>query len=191
MACLSQQAGRCAVEYFCRIPGESCHTPGESVNDLFVSLGRPSRPATERRLSADGRRGHARIPDCTRGGKAKTAATLSGRRAFQELAAQTGTYEAGLALGLPAPEAIRLVIQPTAGEALMPGIDQTRTVGLVTLPGAFIGVLLGGGTPVDAGAAQVLVLLGLLAAQSLTSAALLGLITRGSLARRDLLSIPR
>jgi putative ABC transport system permease protein len=124
-------------------------------------------------------------------GGSMTAATLSGRRAFQELAAQTGTYEAGLALGLPAPEAIRLVIQPTAGEALMPGIDQTRTVGLVTLPGAFVGVLLGGGSPVDAGAAQVLVLLGLLAAQSLTSAALLGLIMRGSLARRDLLSIPR
>ena len=124
-------------------------------------------------------------------GGSMTAATLSGRRAFQELAAQTRTYEAGLALGLPAPEAIRLVIQPTSGEALMPGIDQTRTVGLVTLPGAFIGVLLGGGSPIDAGAAQVLVLLGLLAAQSFTSAALVGLVARGSLARSDLLSIPR
>lgn len=53
-------------------------------------------------------------------------------------------------------------------EALLPGLDQTCTVGLVTLPGAFVGVLLGGGTPVQAGAAQVLVLFGLLATQTLT-----------------------
>jgi putative ABC transport system permease protein len=39
---------------------------------------------------------------------------------------------------------------------------------LVTLPGAFVGVLLGGGTPIQAGAAQVLVLLGLLAAETVT-----------------------
>ena len=122
-------------------------------------------------------------------GGAMVAATLTGRRAFQELATQTGTYEAGLAVGLPAPEAIRLVVQRTAREALMPGIDQTRTVGLVTLPGAFVGVLLGGGTAVEAGAAQVLVLVGLLAAQSVTAAALLGLVAHGWLTHRDLSSL--
>jgi putative ABC transport system permease protein len=47
-------------------------------------------------------------------------------------------------------------------------MDQTRTVGLVTLPGAFVGVLLGGGSPVQAGAAQIIVLVGLLATQSIT-----------------------
>jgi putative ABC transport system permease protein len=124
-------------------------------------------------------------------GGSMTAATLSGRRAFQELAAQTGTYEAGLALGLPAAEAIQLVVQPTSREALTPGIDQTRTVGLVTLPGAFVGVLLGGGTAVEAGAAQVLVLVGLLAAQSITAAVLLGLVARGRLVRMDLRSLAR
>jgi putative ABC transport system permease protein len=41
-------------------------------------------------------------------------------------------------------------------------------VGLVTLPGAFVGVLLAGGTPIQAGAAQILVLLGLLAAETVT-----------------------
>jgi putative ABC transport system permease protein len=35
-------------------------------------------------------------------------------------------------------------------------------VGLVTLPGAYVGVLLGGGSPAAAGAAQLLVLIGLL-----------------------------
>ena len=50
----------------------------------------------------------------------------------------------------------------------MPALDQTRTVGLVTLPGAFVGVLLGGGTAIQAGAVQVLVLTGLLAAETVT-----------------------
>ena len=109
-------------------------------------------------------------------GNAMTAATLSGRRAFAELQAQHGAYEAALALGLQEHEAAQLVIQPSAKEALVPGLDQTRTVGLVTLPGAFVGVLLGGGSPLEAGAAQVLVLIGLLAAQAVTAATTLQLI---------------
>jgi putative ABC transport system permease protein len=124
-------------------------------------------------------------------GGSMVAATLSGRRAFQELATQTGTYEAGLAIGLPPPDAIRLVIQRTAREALMPGIDQTRTVGLVTLPGAYVGVILGGGSAAEAGAAQVLVLVGLLAAQSVTAAVVLGLVAQGRLVCDDLASLAR
>jgi putative ABC transport system permease protein len=119
-------------------------------------------------------------------GGTMTAATLSGRRAFAELADHIGLYEAGLALGLPSPDAASLVIQPTAREALTPGLDQTRTVGLVTLPGAFVGVLLGGGSATDAAAAQLLVLLGLLAAQAITTATLVRLIASGRVVRGDL-----
>lgn len=50
-----------------------------------------------------------------------------------------------------------------------PAMDQTRTVGLVTLPGAFVGVLSGSGDPAQAAAAQVLVLIGLLAAEGVRS----------------------
>jgi putative ABC transport system permease protein len=119
-------------------------------------------------------------------GNTMTAATLTGRRAFDEIEGRHGSYEAGLALGLTSPEAAYEVVQPTAREALTPGLDQTRTVGLVTLPGAFIGVLLGGGTPLEAGAAQVLVLIGLMAAQALTAAVLLRLVARARLVRTDL-----
>jgi putative ABC transport system permease protein len=122
-------------------------------------------------------------------GGAMTASTLTGRRAFDELAAHHGSYEAALALGLPSPRAAHVVIQPTAREALTPGLDQTRTVGLVTLPGAFVGVLLGGGTALEAGAAQVLVLIGLLAAQAITTASLLRLIATGRVVRGDLRAI--
>jgi len=101
-------------------------------------------------------------------GNAMTAHTLTGRRLFDDLRAAQGTYDAGLSIGLLRSQAIGLITAPTAAEALVPALDQTRTVGLVTLPGAFIGVLLGGGTPLQAGAAQVLVLVGVLAAQSIT-----------------------
>jgi putative ABC transport system permease protein len=121
-------------------------------------------------------------------GNMMTAATLTGRRAYDELAGAFGTYEAGLAIGLPSPAAAFEVIRPTAREALTPGLDQTRTVGLVTLPGAFIGVLLGGGTPLEAGSAQVLVLFGLMAGQAITSAVLLRLVAGAFVVRRDLLA---
>ncbi len=122
-------------------------------------------------------------------GDAMTAASLTGRRAADELTAHHTTYEAAVALGMPSPEAAYLTLEPTAREALLPGLDQTRTVGLVTLPGAFIGVLLGGGTPVEAGAAQVLVLFGLMAAQAATCAVLLRLVASARVVRRDLAAV--
>ena len=101
-------------------------------------------------------------------GGAMTASSLTGRRVFAALRDEHGLYEAALSIGLRRPDAITEVAGRHLPEALVPGLDQTRTVGLVTLPGAFVGVLLGGGTPVQAGAAQILVLVGLLATQTLT-----------------------
>ena len=101
-------------------------------------------------------------------GGAMTATSLSGRRAFAALRDEHGTYEAALSIGLPRSAAVTEVIERHLPEALVPGLDQTRTVGLVTLPGAFVGVLLGGGSPLQAGAAQIIVLIGLLATQSIT-----------------------
>ena len=95
--------------------------------------------------------------------------TLTCRRAFAALREEKGQYEAGLSLGLTRAQAIHEVIHRRVPEALIPGLDQVRTAGVVTLPGAFIGVLLGGGSPAQAAAAQVLVLLGIMAAQTTTA----------------------
>ncbi|GAA3555896.1 ABC transporter permease [Microlunatus spumicola] len=119
-------------------------------------------------------------------GGAMTASSLNGRRCFAALREERDTYEGALALGLPVPVAVRLVIGRHRAEALVPGLDQTRTVGLVTLPGAFVGVLLGGGSPAQAGAAQVLVLVGLLAAQTIVVVVGSLLIERGLLVPEDL-----
>ena len=122
-------------------------------------------------------------------GNMMTAATLTGRRAADELVSHFGSYEAALAIGLPQRDAAFVVVQPSAREALTPGLDQTRTVGLVTLPGAYVGVLLGGGTPFEAASAQVLVLIGLMAGQAVTTAVLLRLIAAGRVVRRDLVPV--
>lgn len=112
-------------------------------------------------------------------GGAMTATSLAGRRALDQLAARRGEYEAALALGLPDRDAALLVIRGAARDALVPPLDQTRTVGLVTLPGAFVGVLLGSGDPVQAGAAQLLVLIGLLAAETVAVLVAVELVARG------------
>ncbi|MCW2786790.1 MAG: ABC-type transport system, permease component [Marmoricola sp.] len=101
-------------------------------------------------------------------GNAMTANTLSGRRSFDALRAEHPYYEAYLSLGLRPWQAITETIHHRAPEALLPGLDQVSTTGLVTLPGAFIGVMLGGGTPAQAATAQVLVLFGIMAAQVIT-----------------------
>lgn len=99
-------------------------------------------------------------------GGGMTATSLAGRRITEELTDQRGAYEAALSLGLTRRESVVLVGREAAGLALIPGLDQTRTVGVVTLPGAFVGVLLAGGSPLQAGAVQLLVLLSLLPVQA-------------------------
>ncbi|WP_436535476.1 ABC transporter permease [Actinoplanes sp. HUAS TT8] len=116
-------------------------------------------------------------------GGAMTATSLAGRRALDELRNRHSEYEAALALGFLPRDAALEICRPTAGQALVPALDQTRTVGLVTLPGAFVGVLLGGGSAVQAGATQLLVLIGLLAAEAIAAALTLELVARGLLRR--------
>ncbi|MEE3919562.1 ABC transporter permease [Micromonospora sp. BRA006-A] len=113
--------------------------------------GRPDRhrqPDRRRRAAPGGPgalRGIAIIPIAgILTGGAMTATSLAGRRFNDDLRARRGEVEAALALGLPPRDAVLLVCRPAASQALIPALDQTRTVGLVTLPGAFVGVLLGG-----------------------------------------------
>jgi putative ABC transport system permease protein len=112
-------------------------------------------------------------------GGAMTATSLCGRRALDELKTRHGEYEAALALGFLPRDAAMEIARPAAGQALVPALDQTRTVGLVTLPGAFVGVLIGSGNPVQAGAAQLLVLIGLLAAETIAVVVTMELVARG------------
>lgn len=124
-------------------------------------------------------------------GNTMTGHTLVARRAFTSLRQGIGSYEAALAIGLPRPQAMAQVTEQSRVESLVPGIDSTRTVGLVTLPGAFVGVMLGGGSPVQAGATQLLVLFGILAAQFITVSVADVLIRHAKLLPDDLAAVLR
>jgi len=114
-------------------------------------------------------------------GGAMTATSLAGSRALDETTSRRGEVEAALALGFPPRDAVLLVCRPAAGQALIPALDQTRTVGLVTLPGAFVGVLLGGASPLAAGITQLFVLVGLLAVETVAVVATVETVARGLL----------
>lgn len=103
-------------------------------------------------------------------GGVMTAATLAGRHLLEGMRRRREEIEAWLALGATSREAVRDVARRAAAEALVPGLDQTRTVGLVTLPGAFVGALLGGASPAAAARFQLAVLIGLMCGQILTAA---------------------
>lgn len=124
-------------------------------------------------------------------GGAMNATSLAGRRALEELSTRRGEYEAMLALGFPETRSVRELLRPRIVHALYPALDQTRTVGLVTLPGAFIGVLLGGGGPVRAGATQLLVLISLLAAETLAVIVVTELVARNVIRRTAAPNEPR
>lgn len=112
-------------------------------------------------------------------GGALTATTLAGRRAVDELTHRRGEVEAALSIGLTDREAALEICRPHAATALVPALDQTRTVGLVTLPGAFVGMLLGGASPVAAGAVQLFVLIALLAVEAIAIVLTIELAARG------------
>ena len=114
-------------------------------------------------------------------GGAMTATSLAGRRLTEELTMQRGSYEAALSIGLSRRDGVTLVARSSAALALVPGLDQTRTVGLVTLPGAFVGVLLAGASPVQAGAVQLLVLVALLLVQAIAVTGTVELVSTGLL----------
>ena len=113
-------------------------------------------------------------------GGAMTATSLAGRRALEEMRARRGEYEAGLSLGLLSRDSALELCRPAGAQALLPVLDQTRTVGLVALPGAFVGTLLGGASPAEAGAVQVLILVALLAVEATAVVVTTELVARGT-----------
>jgi putative ABC transport system permease protein len=102
-------------------------------------------------------------------GGTMTAATLTGRRITDGLRLRRAEVEAWLAIGATHREAVRDISRTAVFEALVPAVDQTRTVGLVTLPGAFVGALLGGVSAAQAAKFQIVVLVGLLCAEAITA----------------------
>jgi putative ABC transport system permease protein len=124
-------------------------------------------------------------------GSTMTATAVAARRALDTLGIRAGEVEALLSLGFRDRNARMEIIGPTAADALLPNLDQTRTVGIVTLPGAFVGVLLSTGSAMQAGAVQILILLSILLSQTCAVAVTLELIASGRITRTGRLTADR
>lgn len=116
-------------------------------------------------------------------GGTMTAVAVAARRALDTLHMRAGEVEAALSLGFSERDSRMEVIDRPLLDALIPNLDQARTAGLVTLPGAFVGVLLATGSAAQAGAVQVLVLSSLLLAQACGVAVTGELVARGRITR--------
>ncbi|UEJ83827.1 ABC transporter permease [Brachybacterium halotolerans subsp. kimchii] len=128
-------------------------------------------------------------------GNAMSTSTLAGRRLLQAADDRWDEIEGWLALGATPRQATLPISRHALHEALVPATDQTRTTGLVTLPGAFVGAIFGGISPLEAGRFQIVVLAGIMATAALTSAVVsLGLaprLCRGDAALRSPSARPR
>ncbi len=111
-------------------------------------------------------------------GNCMTAVSVAGSRVREELTDKTLEVEARLALGVRAKDALRPYVRRAATTALIPVIDTTKTVGLITLPGAFTGMLLAGASPAQAARVQLVVLFMLLGAVAIAGMTTTMLVTR-------------
>lgn len=115
-------------------------------------------------------------------GNTMTIAILTERIFASDVLAHWPEVEGWLALGATARQSTLSLARAAIQTALLPSVDQTRTTGIVVLPGAFVGAIFAGASPVEAARFQLVVLASVLAAGVLTSTLLLRL--TGAVAQR-------
>jgi putative ABC transport system permease protein len=102
-------------------------------------------------------------------GNAMTVAVLAGRRFAETVHDRWDEVEGWLALGASPRRSTLDLARRSVHAALIPATDQTKTTGLVTLPGAFVGAIFGGISPLEAGRFQIVVLAAIMAAGAVTA----------------------
>jgi len=107
-------------------------------------------------------------------GNTMTIAALAGRRFHETVNERWEEVEGWLALGASRRQSTLNLARGAVYASLIPSTDQTKTTGLVTLPGAFVGAIFGGASPLEAGRFQLVVLASIMAAGSITAVMLIG-----------------
>ncbi|WP_442780751.1 ABC transporter permease [Curtobacterium sp. SL109] len=102
-------------------------------------------------------------------GNAMTIASVAGRRFHELVDDRWEEVEGWFALGAAPRRATEQLVRRAVTAALVPTVDQTKTTGLVTLPGAFVGAVFGGVSPLEAGRFQIVVLAAIMTTGSITA----------------------
>jgi putative ABC transport system permease protein len=103
-------------------------------------------------------------------GNTMTIAILTRRILTETVRDGWHEVEGWLALGATPRQSTAALARAAIRTALLPSIDQTRTTGIVVLPGAFVGAVFAGASPLEAGRFQLIVLACILAAGVITAA---------------------
>ncbi|KAL6619760.1 hypothetical protein ACP70R_034899 [Stipagrostis hirtigluma subsp. patula] len=90
-------------------------------------------------------------------GNAMTATGVAMKKLRDDIKIQRNQVETALALGATPRQAILQQVKRSLGIALSPGIDNAKTLGLISLPGAMTGLIMGGASPVEAIQLQLVV----------------------------------
>lgn len=124
-------------------------------------------------------------------GNSMIATSLAGNRLRDDIAARASEIEARLALGVSAAEALLPYRRRAVTTGLIPTIDATKNVGLILLPGAFVGMVIGGASPAEAARVQLIVLFMLLGAVAVAGMIATMLVARSFMAPGERLLVPR
>ena len=123
-------------------------------------------------------------------GGAMVATSVTGRRLVEQVVDEIAAIETRLALGVPVREALSGAVTRAATTGLIGLLDQTKNVGLVTLPGTFVGLVLGGASPAEAARVQLTVLLALLAVEVMAALTVARLVVAGVTAPGERITRP-
>ena len=102
-------------------------------------------------------------------GNSMNAASLVLSRLRDDVAEQRPKVEAALALGATSRQAVSPILKASLKGAMIPLIDSTKTVGIVSLPGAMAGMIIGGADPLEAVRLQIVVMYMLLGSVSIAA----------------------
>ncbi|OVA09967.1 Conserved hypothetical protein CHP00245 [Macleaya cordata] len=102
-------------------------------------------------------------------GNAMTVTGVTMKRLRDDLKTQKNLVETALALGATPRQATLQQVKRSLIIALSPVLDNAKTVGLISLPGAMTGLIMGGASPLEAIQLQIVVMNMLIGASTVSS----------------------
>ncbi|KAK3006706.1 hypothetical protein RJ639_017803 [Escallonia herrerae] len=102
-------------------------------------------------------------------GNAMTVTGVTMKRLRDDIKIQMGLVETALALGATPRQATLQQVKRALVISLSPVLDNAKTVGLISLPGAMTGLIMGGASPLEAIQLQIVVMNMLIGASTVSS----------------------
>jgi len=102
-------------------------------------------------------------------GNSMTVTGVTMKRLRDDIKSQINLVETALALGATPRQATQQQVKRSLVIALSPVLDNAKTVGLISLPGAMTGLIMGGASPLEAIQLQIVVMNMLIGASTLSS----------------------